>query len=51
MIIFILVVLAVLHCHVGYAVRSPTVQDRISASSSRVKQSEKAFDGATEGLS
>jgi len=43
LIIFIFEVLAVLHCHVGYAVCWPAVQDRISASSSRVKQSEKAF--------
>jgi len=51
LIIFMLEVLAVLRCHVEYAVCSPTVQDSVSASSSRVKQSEKAFDGAAERLS
>ena len=48
---FVLEVLAVLRCHVEFAVCSPAVQDSVSASSSRVKQSEKAFDGATERLS
>jgi hypothetical protein len=49
--IFILEVLAVVRCHVEYAVCSPTFQDSISASFSGVRQSEKAFDGATERLS